>query len=70
MPIPLGHCGQLTSPPSSGPFGRAGIDRLGTVIDGDIVGFGVLLRGGSCADTVAVGEGDAVGVPTGVASTS
>src|SRR4051794_26743877 len=34
MPIPFGHCGQLTSPPYTRPFALGGSDRFGIVMSG------------------------------------
>src|SRR5690349_8656472 len=58
MPMPLGHCGQLASPPRTGPRSR-GFGSFGTVIDGlgRTVGFGA---------TVAEGVGASLGARCGV----
>jgi hypothetical protein len=54
MPIPLGHCGQLTSPPRTGPDGRRLRKDSGTVIAG--------LGGRVAGVRVRVGVGVGVGV--------
>src|SRR6478735_5959298 len=70
MPMPLGHWGQLTSPPVTGPSKLFGTLMSGTVIDGEGEAAGFLLRvfglGRACGSGVRT-SAETVGV--GVAST-
>jgi hypothetical protein len=64
MPIPFGHCGQLMSAPSTGPW-ASGVGRSGTVIVGLAGTDGETGRlAGGLADppTVEIGAAGAVGV--------
>src|SRR4051794_27353983 len=64
MPMPLGHCGQLMSPPSTGPRSR-GLGSAGTVMDGAALAVGVaavLAGGDGVSDGATSGRDEAEGV--------
>ena len=66
IPMPLGHCGQLTSPPSTGPVYRGGRLILGTLMEG-VASTGRsegFAEGLVVADAAAVGDAVGVGAPS------